>query len=78
MSPGFFLDIAENTGDSFSYEILPVKDVVDIPLRKHWPIVRNIVRPRDLDCEDAPLVEERNRTLSFWTPEGENSYLLKN
>jgi len=70
MSPGFFLDIAENTGDSFSYEILPVKDIEDIPLRKHYPIVRNIVRPRDLDCDVAPLVEDRNRTLHFWNAKG--------
>ena len=32
MMPGFFLGIAENTGDNFSYVILPVKKYSDITL----------------------------------------------
>ena len=30
MEPGFMLDIAENTGDGFSYVLLPVRSYVDI------------------------------------------------
>ena len=32
MELGFFLDVAENTGDNFSYAILPVESYSDIPL----------------------------------------------
>ena len=42
MSPGFFTNTANNTGDSFSYETLPVKDIKDIPMRNHYPTVRNL------------------------------------
>ncbi len=52
MKPGFFLDVADNTGDGFSYEILPCLKVEDIPTDRVRPIVRNIVRPRELDRED--------------------------
>ena len=65
MSPGFFLDIAENTGDKFSYEILLVKDVVDIPTRNIWPIVQNIVRPRSLDYNAAPIIKENDNYFTF-------------
>ena len=34
MEPGFFLDLADNTGDGFSYEILPVSSYKDIPSRR--------------------------------------------
>ena len=37
-------------------------------------MVHNIVRPRDLDCDDAPFVRERNRTLSFWNAKGEELF----
>ena len=32
MEPCFFLDLADNTGDNFSYVVLPVKDRSNIPL----------------------------------------------
>ena len=32
MEPGFFLDLANITGDNFSYVVLPVKYWYDIPL----------------------------------------------
>ena len=34
MLPGFFLDITDNIGDGFSYEILLVKEIEDIPLKE--------------------------------------------
>ena len=74
MSPGLFLNIAENTGDSFPYEILPVKDVLEIPLRHHNPIVRKIVRPRDLDCSSASIVRKKNHYFTFWNSNGEELF----
>ena len=74
MSPGFFLDIAENTGDTFSYKILPVKDVKDIPKHYDRHILYNIVRPRDLDCSDAPRVTKVQGTLKFWNAQGEELF----
>ena len=74
MSPGFFLDIAENTGDAFSYKILPVKDVKDIPKQYDRHIVRNIVRPRDLDCSDAPRVNKVQGVLKFWNAQGDKLF----
>ena len=48
MEPGFFLKLADNTGDSFAYEILPGKEYKDIPLRRNSTVlVRCIVRERD-------------------------------
>ena len=62
MLPGFFLDITDNTGDGFSYEILPVKDVKDIPLQRNpVTLVRSVVRSRNLDsltihsCRVSPI-----------------------
>ena len=74
MSLGFFLDIAKNTGNLFLYGISPVKDVVDIPLRHHYPIVRNIVRPRNLDCNSAPIVRESNKRSNSWNAKGEELF----
>ena len=71
MSPGFFLNIAKNTGNKFSYEILPVKDLVDIPTRNIWPIVQNILRSRSLDCSNAPIIKENNNYFIFWNAKGE-------
>ena len=78
MSPGFFLDIAKNTDDKCSYEILPVKDVVDIPTRNIWPIIQNIVRPTSLDCDAAPMVKENDNFLLFGTSRVRNYSLKKN
>ena len=74
MSPGFFLDLAENTGDSFSYVILPVKEVKKIPTKNHNPIVRNIVRPRDLKCEAPPKVRNDKGSLTFWNDQGQEIF----
>ena len=74
MSPGFFLDLAENTGDGFSYVILPVKEVKDIPTNRCWPIVRNIVRPRDLDTSSAPTVRDDGAGLKFFNDDGEEIF----
>jgi len=66
MSPGFFLDIADNTGDGFSYLLLPVAKVEDIPTNRCYPIVRNVVRSRSPDCSVPPTVPETEGTLRFF------------
>ena len=47
MEPGLFLDIADNTGDGFSYDILPVSLHKDIPCRRN-PVtpIQLVVWPR--------------------------------
>ena len=55
MLPGFFLDIADNTGHGFSYAILPVKDIKDISLRRNpVTLVRGVVRSRNIDSNGFP------------------------
>ena len=54
-SPGFFLKIAENTGDNFVYHILTAKDIKDISKYCNPVLlVRCIVRPRDMPLFDTP------------------------
>ena len=74
MSPGFFLNIAKNTNGSFSYGILPVKDVEDIPTHHIYPMVHNIVRPRDLDCTNDPRVKENNTYFTFQNTKGDGIF----
>ena len=72
--PGFFFGIIENNGDLFPYEFLPIKDVEDIPLRCHYPIIGNIVRPRDLDCSKAQNIRGENEYFTFWSERGEELF----
>ena len=56
MEPGFFLDMAENTGDNFSYVILPVESYSDIPLEKRpVTLVCSVVRSRSIGAVTYPL-----------------------
>ena len=49
MSPGFFLTLAENTGDGFAYVVLPGKEYTYIPTHRNTvTLVRCVVRSRDL------------------------------
>ena len=55
MLPDFFLDITENTGDSFLYEIILVKDIKDISLQRNpVTLVRSVVRSRKIDSLTIP------------------------
>ena len=55
MEPGFVMDLAENTGDGFSYEILPVFAYSDITLmRNPVTLVHCVVRPCVITSPDAP------------------------
>ena len=74
MSHRFFFDIANNNSDLFSYIILPVKDIEDIPLCYRYPIVRNIVGPRDLDCSNATNITKENKYSTFWNKEGKELF----
>ena len=50
MKHDFFLDITDNTWGVFSYEILPIKLMNDIPTYHNLvTIVRIIVRMKDLE-----------------------------
>ena len=67
MLPGFFLDIAENTGDGFSYVILPVNNISDIPTtRNPVTLVRSVVRNRDLSINLAPRCVETREGFKFY------------
>ena len=72
MSPGFFLCLAENTGDGFAYVILPAKEYKDIPLRRNpITLVRCVVRSRDLSSEFAPrCIKEDDEQFKFFNSEG--------
>ena len=65
MSPGFFTNTANNTGDSLSYEMLSVKNIKDIPMRNDYPIARNIVRLRNIDCINASRIKKSNKYITF-------------
>ena len=55
MEPGFFLDLADITGDKFSYAVLPVKDWYDIPLQQRpVNLVYSVVRSHKIDSTDEP------------------------
>ena len=66
MEPGFFLDLAENTGDNLSYVLLPVNNYCDIPLR-HNPvtIMRSVVRIRDIVSSTPQVALNHQSDLPF-------------
>ncbi len=77
MSPGFILGIAPNTGDGFAYTILPVAKVEDIPidsLQSCRPIVRSIVRDREIDSLDAPTIHFEDEHVYFYDIHGNEIY----
>ena len=74
MEPGFMLDIAENTGDAFSYVLLPVRSYVDIPtLHNPTTLVRSVVRTRDIAITDAipPRCVQTVTGFAFYNKAGE-------
>jgi len=63
MLPGFFLDIAENTGDGFFYVVLPVNNISDIPTaRNPVTLVRSVdvelLGDEELDIVNNDLNED--------------------
>jgi len=72
MMPGFFLDIADNTGDGFSYLVLPVKSYNDISsARNPVTLVRSVLRKRDLNSDDAPRCTRTEDGFKFTNRDGE-------
>ena len=81
MEPGFFLDIADNTGDTFSYIVLPVKYWNEILVHRYpTTLVRSMLRSRIIDSPDSPTcvnspegfkVYNRHREELFGTEEME-------
>ena len=67
MRPGFFLDIADNTGDGFSYRILPAADYSDILLgRRPVTLIYGVVSVRDLDSPLEPHCWQSKNGLLFY------------
>jgi hypothetical protein len=71
MLPGFFLDIVDNTGDGFSYEILPVKDIRDVSLRRiPVTLVRSVVRSRNIASLTIPTCRVSPIGFQFYNRDG--------
>ena len=71
MLPGFFLDMAENTGNNFSHVILPGKSYSDIPLDTcHVTLVRSVVRSRDIDLVHIPSCVRNTDGFRFMNQTG--------
>ena len=76
MEPGFFLKLAENTGDGFANVVLPVKEVKDIPTtRNPTTLVRCVVRSRSV--ESAGLSNVRNDPAEFKFINSKGTELLR-
>ena len=75
MEPGLFLDLVDNTGETFSYVVLPVKYMSDIPLYS-CPItlVRSVVRSRKIDSTDEPTCCKTSDGLKVFNRHGEELY----
>ena len=61
MRPGFFLDIAHNVGNGFSYELLAVKNYCDIP--KYGPVhtvIHSVVRKCNIADTETPTICEKD------------------
>jgi len=68
MLPGFFLGIAENTGDRFSYVILPANNRNDIPVtRNPVTLVRSVIRKRNISSDSAPRCVQSREGFHFFT-----------
>ena len=75
MEPGFFLKLAENTGDGFAYVVLPAKDIKDIPRRRNpVTLVRCVVRPRDLASSCVPRCIKEFNSFKFLNENGEELF----
>ena len=66
IDPGFFLETIDNTGDYFSYFILPVKNYCNIPKHHRTTIlVRSIVRKGTINNEVTPTHIEYSESFKF-------------
>ena len=75
MEPGFFLYIAYNTGDGFSYEILSVDTVNKIPKHRNpITLIRNVVRSQVVDSSHAPSCVESKAAFKFYNRPGDELF----
>lgn len=75
MEPVFFLDLANNTGDGISYEILPVRHFTEIPLRRNpVTLIRSVVRPRTIGSPFAPSCRVSPDGFKFFNRLGEELF----
>ena len=75
MSPGFFLKITENTGDSFACHVSPAKDIKDIPRHRNPVVlVRCVVRPRNLSSSNAPRCSTDVEGFKFTNTNGDEIF----
>ena len=75
MSPGFFLKLAENTGDDFAYHVLPANTEKDIPRHRNPVVlVRCVVIPRDLSSSDAPRCSKNVDGSKFHNTNGDELF----
>ena len=75
MEAGYFLDIADNTGDDFSYEILPVNTENRIPIyRNPLILVRSVVRSRALDSTHVARCVKPQTGFKFYNRSGEELF----
>ena len=74
MKPGFFLKLADNTGDSFAYESLPTRPYEDIALGKNPTVlVRCIARVREYGDDKAPLYRKEEVNIDIYNSDGKQS-----
>ena len=71
MKAGYFLDVADCTGDGFSYEILPVNEKGKIPIHRNpVTLIRSVVRGRALNSTQAPSCVESKAGFKFFNRSG--------
>ena len=76
IEPRCFLDLVDNTGDDFSYEILPVSSYKNIPSRRNpVTLVQSVVRPRSLVTSDGvPRCVESSHGFKFFNRNGDDFF----
>ena len=72
MGKGFFLGVAERTGDGFSYVILSISDYNDIPLdARPVTLVCSVVGARDVALDLVPVYHKDDHVVSFFNCSGD-------
>ena len=75
METGYFLEIANNTGDGFSYEILPVYTANKNPKHHNLvTLVRSMLRSRALDPTHVPSCVESQAGFKFYNRSGDELF----
>ena len=76
MNPGFFLKLAENTGNGFAYVVLPAKTVEYIPRRRNpVTLVRSVVRSMDLSSSNVSRCIKDVAIFKFMNADGDELFV---